>query len=99
MLELSARLEDAGKSVCKSTNVFGLKAIPSKHFMCSEGFQVQTAIPLFTVNAPYHCAPPSCTRKNWANREVHKKLIRNPPIRNAHIISLQLWISERAFVH
>ena len=55
-------------------------------FLCSEEcFQVWTVISLFTVNAPYRCAQLSCTRKNWANREVQKKLVRNPPIRNAHI--------------
>ena len=62
------------------------KQFPQSIFLCSEeGFEVRTAISLFTVNAAYGCAQLSCTRKNWANREVYKKLVRNPPIRNAHI--------------
>ena len=97
MLELSSRLQKTLEN--QSANLqanFGREGILSKHLFCSEkGFKVGNVLSLFTVNDPCqlslqgiltcYCAQPSRTRKNYANREAHKKPVRKPPIRNAHI--------------
>ena len=107
ILELSARLQNTraahllsdwktpGKqSANLPTHSSRLKKFPQSIFVQEEGFQVQTALLLFTVNALCQllwiltcltCAQPSPTSKNWISREALKKLVRNPPIRNAHI--------------
>ena len=95
-LELSARLHSVQQCICSDWKMLetqsanlqaksGLEGILSKHFFCSEeGFQVQNALSLFTVNDPTnsppwiltcHCAQPSRT---------HMRRIWNPPIRNIH---------------
>ena len=92
MLELSARLQKTLEN--QSANLqanFGLEGILSKHFFCSEkSFKVGNALSLLTVNCKRslptlsrefwtcHYAQPSRTRKNYANREMHKKPVRKP---------------------
>ena len=66
-------------------------------FVQEEGFQVRTALSLFTLKGflmlfanfllliCLTCTRPSWTCKDWANCELCKKPVRNSPIRNVHI--------------
>ena len=63
----------------------GLEGILSKHFFCSEeGFQVQNALSLFTVNDPTNSPPWILTCHCAQPLRTHMRRIWNPPIRNIH---------------
>ena len=103
-LELSTRLQNTGQCIYsewkmlenQSANLclyVSLKEFSQSIFFCSEkGFQVRTALSLFTVNTPCqlpsHCELWHLTAPNHHTHitiEPIVKCVRNQPIKNAHI--------------
>ena len=114
-LELSTRLQNTGQCIYsewktlenQSANLclyVSLKELSQSIFFfgSEEGFQVRTALSLFTINTPCqlpsHCELWHLTAPNHHTHITIEPIVRC--VRKSSHISLQLcWTSERALVH